>query len=150
MNIVDRLKDEHREILASLNDLLMAPADDAEAYSKQYLDLMIRLEAHELGEERTIYSALSTDLEVRPIALQAMEEHRLMKGLLRDLTEVEITEEVWLPKLVVANNIISLHIQIEEGNVLTLVQNTYDDTERERFDRDYMAERERTLMALRS
>lgn len=150
MNIVDRLKEEHREILTLLNDLLMASMDDTEAYSMRYLDLMTRVEAHERGEERTIYNALSADLEERPIALQAMEEHRLIRDLLRDLADVKITDERWLPKLVVANNVISLHIQIEEGNVLTLVQSTFSDGDRERFDRDFLVEREMSVVTIRS
>jgi hypothetical protein len=150
MNIVDRLKEEHMEILTLLNDLLMASMDDVVLYSKRYLDLLMKVEAHERGEERTIYNALSADLEVRPIALQAMEEHRLIKDLLRDLADVKITDEMWLPKLVVANNVISLHIQIEEGNVLTLVQSTFNEADRERFDRDFLVEREMAVMAIRS
>ena len=150
MNVVDRLKEEHKEIQTLLNDLLMASIDDVEVYSKRYLDLLTKVEAHERGEERTIYNALSADLEVRPIALQAMEEHRLIKDLLRDLADVEITDEMWLPKLVVVNNVISLHIQIEEGNVLTLVQNTFNEADRERFDRDFLVEREMAVLAVRS
>ena len=150
MDIVDRLKEEHMEILTLLNDLLMASMDDVVLYSKRYLDLLMKVEAHERGEERTIYNALSADLEVRPIALQAMEEHRLIKDLLRDLADVEITDEMWLPKLVVANNVISLHIQIEEGNVLTLVQSTFNEADRERFDRNFLVEREMAVMAIRS
>src|SRR5512136_1258250 len=130
MDIVDRLKDDHKEILAVLSDLLTSFVEDPQEYAKRYMDMVIRLEAHEAGEERSILAALSTDLEVRPIALQAMEEHRLMRQLLRDLADIEVTEEIWLPRLVVVNNFIALHMQIEEGNVLTLVRSSYDDKER--------------------
>jgi hypothetical protein len=150
MNIVDRLKQEHVEILSSLNDLLSEPIEDAAKYSKAYLEVMMRIDAHERGEEQTIYQALSSDIEVRPIALQAMEEHRVARQLLKELADVEITEEVWLPKLVVANNMIALHVQIEEGNVLPLLQESFDDAQREQFDRDFVSVEQKILQELRS
>jgi hypothetical protein len=149
MDIVDRLKDEHKEILAILSDLLTSSVEDPQEYAMRYMNVVMRLEAHEAGEERSILAALSSDLDVRPIALQAMEEHRLMRELLRDLADIEVTEEIWLPRLVVVNNVIALHMQIEEGNVLTLVRDSYDDKERERFDREFITERDKILVALR-
>ncbi|MBI0583143.1 MAG: hemerythrin domain-containing protein [Methanomassiliicoccus sp.] len=150
MNIVDRLMDDHREIMSMLTDLLNGPIDDAEKYSKKYIEMMSRIEAHERGEERTVYETLSSDLEVRPIALQAMEEHRLVRQLLRELADVEITEEVWLPRLVVANNIIALHVQIEEGNVLPLIQESLNESQREDLDRRFQMEKESIMTVLRS
>lgn len=150
MNIVDRLKQEHVEIMASMNDLLSGPIDDAEKYSKAFLEVMMRIDAHERGEEQTIYQALATDIEVRPIALQAMEEHRIARLLLKELADVEITEELWLPKLVVANNVIALHIQIEEGNVLPLLQEAFDDAHREQYEKDFVAAEQKIMQQLRS
>jgi hypothetical protein len=150
MNIVDRLKEEHVEILASLNELLSSPIDDVEKYSKAYLEVMMRIDAHERGEEQTIYQALLVDMEVRPIALQASEEHRVVRQLLKDLADVEVTEEVWLPRLVVANNMIALHVQIEEGNVLPLVQELFDDAQKEAFDKEFDVAAQRVLQQLRS
>ncbi|MDW5563519.1 MAG: hemerythrin domain-containing protein [Methanomassiliicoccus sp.] len=149
MNIVDRLKEEHRVIQSMMNDLLRGPIEDSEAYSKSYIELISRLEAHERGEENTIYRELSADLTIRPLALQAMEEHRLIRQVMRDLADVEITEEVWIPRLVVANNLVSLHVQIEEGNVLELVQQSFDDAQKEDLDRRFVEEEEKLLLALR-
>lgn len=150
MNIVERLKQEHVEIMASMNELLSSPIDDAEKYSRAFLEVMMRIDAHERGEEQTIYQALLADQEVRPIALQSMEEHRVVRQLLKDLADVEITEEVWLPRLVVANNMIALHVQIEEGNVLPLVQELFDDAQKEMFDKEFATAEERILQGLRS
>lgn len=150
MNIVDRLKEEHLVFQNMLSDLLRAPIEDAEKYGRSYIELISRVEAHERGEENTIYRELLSDIQVRPIALQAMEEHKIIRSVLRDLADVEITEEVWIPRLVVANNIISLHIQIEEGNVLELVQQSFDDAKREDLDRRFVEEEEKVLVSLRS
>jgi hypothetical protein len=149
MNIVERLKEEHRLIQSIMNDLLRGPIEDAERYSRSYIDLISRLEAHERGEENTIYRELMADVQVRPIALQAMEEHKLIRNVMRDLADVEITEEVWIPRLVVANNIISLHVQIEEGNVLELVQQSFDDAKKEDLDKRFVEEEEKLLISLR-
>ena len=63
---------------------------------------------------------------------------------------MEITEEVWLPRLVVANNMLSLHIQIEEGNILPLIEQIYDQDMREKLDRDFESAHRTTVQQLRS
>ena len=150
MDIVDRLKEEHEEIQAAFADMLNSEIDDAESYGRKFIDLMIRLEGHERAEEQTIYAQLQADQEIRPIALQAMEEHRIARMLMRDLADVEITEEVWLPKLVVANNMVSLHVQIEEGNVFPLLQQVFDQPAREKLDRDFAMLQTSLVQQLRS
>jgi len=150
MNIVDRLKEEHSELQKMLNDLLRGPIDDAERYGRSYIELISRVEAHERGEKSTIYRELLSDIQVRPIALQAMEEHKIIRSMLRDLADVEITEEVWIPRLVVANNMISLHFQIEEGNVLELVQRSFDEAKKEELDKRFLEEEKKALVSLRS
>lgn len=150
MDIVERLRQEHEEIQGMFASLLNSEIDDAERYGRDFIDLMIRLEGHERAEEQSVYAQLQADLDIRPIALQAMEEHRIARMLMRDLADVEITEETWLPRLVVANNVVSLHIQIEEGNVLPLLQQAFDDDAREKLERDFEMLKSSILTQLRS
>lgn len=135
-------------MLATLSEIIGGPIDDAEKYNRAYMEFIMRVDAHERSEEQTIYAALSSDQDVRPIALQSMEEHRIIRNLLKDLADVEITEETWLPRLVVVNNIIALHLQIEEGNVLPLVQQTFDSAKREQFDKDFISKRDSIIQQL--
>jgi hemerythrin superfamily protein len=150
MDIVRRLKEEHEELQAAFTNLMSSEIDDPEAYGRSFVDLMIALESHERAEEQTIYAQLGSDLDIRPIALQSMEEHRIARLLMRELADVEITEEVWIPKLVVANNIVSLHIQIEEGNVFAIIEQLFDEDMREKLDRDFEMVHRSTVLQLRS
>jgi hypothetical protein len=115
MDIVERLKEEHEELQTAFSNILNADIDDPETYGRQFIDLMTAIESHERAEEQTVYAQLGADLDIRPIALQSLEEHRIIRSLMKDLADVEITEEIWLPRLVVANNVFSLHVQVEEG-----------------------------------
>jgi len=150
VDIVDRLRRDHEEIQTAFADMLNSDIDDVESYGRKFIDLMIQLEGHERAEEQTIYAQLQTDLDIRPIALQAMEEHRISRMLMRDLSDVKIIEEVWLPKLVVVNNIVSLHIQIEEGNVIPLLEHLFDNSAREKLDRDFDLIQKSTAHKLRT
>ena len=150
MDIIKRLREEHDELQTVFSNMLNSEIDDPESYGKRFIDLMIAVESHERAEEQTIYALLGTDLDIRPIALQSLEEHRIMRQLMRDLAEMEITEEVWLPRLVVANNMLSLHIQIEEGNILPLIEQIYDQDMREKLDRDFESAHRTTVQQLRS
>lgn len=150
MDIVKRLQEEHDELQTAFGNLLNSDIDDPEAYGKRFIDLMIAVESHERAEEQTIYSILQTDVEIRPIALQSLEEHRILRSLMRELADVEITEEIWLPRLVVANNMLSLHVQIEEGNVLPLLEQMYGRDMREKMDRDFESAHRTLVQQLRS
>ena len=151
MDIVKRLQGEHDELQTAFGNLLNSDIDDPEAYGKRFIDLMIAVESHERAEEQTIYSILQTDVEIRPIALQqSLEEHRILRSLMRELADVEITEEIWLPRLVVANNMLSLHVQIEEGNVLPLLEQMYGRDMREKMDRDFESAHRTLVQQLRS
>lgn len=150
MDIVKRLKEEHDELQTAFSNILNADIDDPESYGRRFIDLMIAVESHERAEEQTVYALLGSDIEIRPIALQSLEEHRIIRLLMRDLAELEITEEVWIPRLVVANNMLSLHIQIEEGNMLPLIEQMYDRDMREKLDRDFESAHRTTVQQLRS
>lgn len=150
MDIVRRLKEDHEELQAAFTNLMSSEINDPEAYGRSFIDLMIALESHEKAEELTIYAQLASDLDIRPIALQSLEEHRIARILMRELADVEMTEEVWIPKLVVANNLVSLHIQIEEGNVLPIIEQMFDEDAREKLDRDFDMVHRSTVQQLRS
>lgn len=149
MDIIERIRSEHRGILEDLNELLNGPIDNVDKYAREYLDLMAKVEAHEKGEEASIYQAISTDLDVRPIALQSMEEHRVIRNLMRDLADVKVNEETWLPKLVVLNNMISLHFQIEEGNIFPLLDEMIAAEDKEKLDKEFEAEESRQIQKIR-
>lgn len=150
MDILERIRSEHRDILQSMSDLLNGPIDDAEKYARAYLDLVAKVDAHERGEEQTIYQAIATDPDVRPISLQSLEEHRVIRSLMRDLADVKVNEEIWLPKLVVLNNMVSLHFQIEEGNILPLMDQMISAEDKENFDKEFMAEEQRQIQKIKS
>jgi len=150
MDIVERLKEDHEELQTAFSNILNADIDDPETYGRQFIDLMTAIESHERAEEQTVYAQLGADLAIRPIALQSLEEHRIIRSLMKDLADVEITEEIWLPRLVVANNVFSLHVQVEEGNVLSLIEQIFDKDAREKLDRDFEMVHRSTLQQLRS
>lgn len=150
MDILERIRSEHRGILQDLSELLNGPIDDAEKYGREYLDLEAKVEAHERGEEATIYQAIATDPDVRPISLQSIEEHRVIRSLMKDLADVKVNDETWLPKLVVLNNMISLHFQIEEGNILPLLDQMISAEDKERFDKEFGAEEKRQIRKIKS
>ncbi|NLI74101.1 MAG: hypothetical protein GX369_04935 [Euryarchaeota archaeon] len=149
MDITRRLREEHEELQTAFSNMLDLDIIDAESYGRRFIDLMIAVESHERAEEQTIYAKLATDIDVRPIALQSLEEHRILRMLMRDLAELEITEEVWIPRLVVANNMLSLHLQIEEGNIFPLLQELFDEEEREELDREFEAAHRTIVQQLR-
>jgi hemerythrin-like domain-containing protein len=125
MEVIDRMVLEHMELRSALNDLVNTSATSTDQRDELLANLMDRLDLHERAEEETVYQALGMDPDVRPLVLEALEEHRVSRLLFTDLSMLDRENENWLPKLIVANNLITLHMDIEEGNVVPLCKQLF-------------------------
>ncbi len=120
MTVLDRMILEHKELRSGLNDLIKVSTGSTQERAELLRNLMDRLELHERAEERTIYQALGMDPDARMLVLEGLEEHRVSRLLFTDLSSVDPENENWLPKLIVANNVAVMHMEIEESNMVPL------------------------------
>ncbi len=84
------------------------PNGRAKAF-REGIPVMLR---HEAAEERTIYDFVARDHDIRPLALEALEEHKLMRIFMTELNETPVNDDKWLPRVIVLNNISVMHMQI--------------------------------------
>lgn len=116
MDIFDKIREEHRRILKTMDDLVgSAPITRRDSIN----DLAMQILAHMNAEEQTIYLAFEAlEAEPRSIALQNEEEHQVARYLLNGLRDKGLNEENWAAKLRVFRNILRSHIESEESIML--------------------------------
>jgi len=111
------LKQDHKKVAGLLEQL----SDTTERALKTRDELFTRLNAeldlHARIEEQILYPALKDVEETREIANEAVEEHRIVKRLLKELDIAQKGTEKWTAKLTVLKESVQHHVEEEEGEM---------------------------------
>ncbi len=109
------LKRHHDEARKLFQDLAEASGD---ARRVTFLKLADALAAHGTVEERLLYPELARQEETGDLARDAVEEHLVVKRLLADMLEEQLSDEVFDAKLRVLEDEVTRHLEEEEAILL--------------------------------
>jgi len=127
MDVFARIREEHRKILATMDDLI---GSDPESKRNGMNSLAMQIIAHMDAEERTIYKAFAdADDILRPLALRHAEEHRVARYLMAELRDEGLDDEHWAARLQVFHAIIQLHVQSEEKEMFDIATDYFEQRE---------------------
>ena len=128
MNILQMLKEEHKEvahILEQLDDTTDRAIKTREAtFAKLYKALSL----HADFEEQFFYPQVKESKEVKDIVLEAYEEHHVVKTLLSELNELAVNDETWHAKLKVLKENVTHHVKEEEDELFPKVKQLVEPT----------------------
>jgi hypothetical protein len=117
MNIFELLKQDHEKV-AGLFEQLEPTTERAEKTRQElFARLKSELDLHAYLEETILYPVLKQEEETREIALEGVEEHRVVKRLLAELDSMPVTSEQWTAKLTVLKENVEHHVEEEEGEM---------------------------------
>ena len=122
MDVIQRIKEEHDEFRKMLEQLSMTGIEDVDVRRETYPDLLMRVDAHEKAEERLIYDNMKDDQDMRELALEMLEEHRVARVLMVELRNVTMIDPLWLPKIRMIKELTNMHIRREEELALPAAQ----------------------------
>ncbi|MGZ7044425.1 MAG: hemerythrin domain-containing protein [Methanobacterium sp.] len=105
-SIINLLKKEHEKVKNLLNETI--ETRDTSKYPQIQKELRIHME----GEENLLYP--KTRDKITDLTLEAYEEHDLVKKELRDIDNLNIKDEHWIPKMKVVKDLVEHHIEEEE------------------------------------
>jgi len=105
-NIIDLLKKDHEEVKSLLNETIK------NRDTSKYPMIQKALRIHMEGEETLLYP--KTRDQATDLTLEAYEEHDLVKKELRDIDNLNINDEHWMPKIKVVKDLIEHHVEEEE------------------------------------
>ena len=94
---------------------LRGPRKHVELFRKIYQDL----DVHSRIEEELLYPILKESEETREIAAEAVEEHRVVKQLLKELDVSQKGTEEWTARCTVLQENVKHHVEEEEGEMFS-------------------------------
>ena len=114
MDIFELLKQDHEKV-AGIFEQLEPTTERAEKTREElFARLKTELDLHAYLEETILYPPLKQIDETREIALEAVEEHRVVKQFLKELDAMPVTSEQWTAKLTVLKENVEHHVEEEE------------------------------------
>jgi hypothetical protein len=142
MDAFELLKADHKKV-AELFDLLDT------ATGKRKLDVFKRikseLEVHTHVEETIFYPALEKPKETHDLALEAYEEHNVVKALLAELSGARSATDEWQAKAKVLRENVEHHVDEEENELFDKADDALSDEEIESLGERMTAEKARKL-----
>jgi hemerythrin-like domain-containing protein len=119
MNAFTLLKADHQKVAGILEKLEGTTERATKGRDELFAQLKSELDVHSRIEETILYPALEEYEETRDIALEAYEEHAVVKQLLEDLESSNKADEHWTAKFTVLKENIEHHVEEEEGEMFT-------------------------------
>ncbi|MDZ4660479.1 MAG: hemerythrin domain-containing protein [Pseudomonadota bacterium] len=126
VNALVRDHDELREDIRNLKDTELSMRERRNSFAR----LIPNLVSHTKREESAVYSYMkSADAEdLKPMALEGEEEHRLVDQLVKEMKSEKISPEDWSAKGKVLAELIEHHVDEEETEVFPKLKKQLDDS----------------------
>lgn len=149
MDAMEMLIRDHREVMEIFKEVELAHKNKDRTLDDIFDKLLQKLEMHMNIEETMFYPNIVSKKETRDITLEGIEEHHVVKTILKELNlDPKITDE-WKAKLKVCRENVEHHINEEETEMFPDVPKVLS---KERLDQiaNQLEEKKRELMELKS
>jgi hemerythrin superfamily protein len=127
MKATEFLKRQHREVMQLFKEALKA---DQPRQRKELLgEIETRLALHMGIEEEIFYPAVREEAQAKKAQEQiseAYEEHHVVKLVLQDLREADLSAETYTAKLTVLKELVEHHVEEEEGEMFPTAEKKLD------------------------
>jgi hemerythrin superfamily protein len=131
MKVYELLKKDHETVKSLFAKLEETTEEQGEEREDLFQTLQHELTIHALAEEKFFYPALKENEESEEIALEAIEEHKVVKRLLKELDANLKDTKDWAAKLKVLQENVEHHVEEEEGELFDKAKRILDDAEAE-------------------
>jgi hemerythrin superfamily protein len=126
VNALELLKEDHREV-----EQLFKSFEEADGRSRQSIadEVLKALEAHAKIEESLVYPAIREATGEEDLVDEAVEEHHVVKLLIKELKKMKASAEGYKAKFTVMSELVKHHIEEEEKEMLPEAENAEIDWE---------------------
>jgi hemerythrin superfamily protein len=117
MDAIALLKADHEKVDALFAQLEETTERAEKTREELFTKLKQELDLHTHVEEKIFYPALKESDKTRDITMEGIQEHHVVKVLLRELDAMPVTSETWTAKLKVLKENVEHHVEEEEGDM---------------------------------
>ena len=145
MNALELLKADHKKV-ASLFDRVKETESEKE-HLKLFEQIKSELEVHTHIEETILYPTLRQYEELKELVLEAFEEHKQVKTLIREIDGLVEGSERLDAKLTVMGENVEHHVEEEENEMFPKVEKLMSRDELEELGAQLQAAKKESLSA---
>lgn len=114
MDVVELLEKDHEKVKDLLEKVEKTTSRGVKTREELYARIRSELELHTYIEEQILYPRLKKEDETKDLTFEAVEEHRLVKQLLQELSDLPVDDDVWQAKMTLLKEMVEHHIDDEE------------------------------------
>ena len=140
MDPFELLKADHRKVEQLFTELESATGKKKLTVFEQ---IKMELELHTHIEEKVLYPALEEPEETHDLALEAYEEHAVVKDLLKQLGKAKTADDEWEAQAKVLQENVEHHVQEEENELFEKAESALEEEELEQLGERMAAEKEK-------
>lgn len=120
MNALELLKEDHRKVSKLFKQVEVSESE--KEHQKLFTQIKTELETHTYIEETALYPALEKYEDLKDLVLEAYEEHKQVKTLIREIDRLAEGSEKFDAKLKVMGENVEHHVKEEETEMFPKVQ----------------------------
>jgi hemerythrin-like domain-containing protein len=123
VDVLETIREDHQQVLRELDEVKNTSTRTTGKRDKPWDTLVRNLLRHMYAEETVFYPALEG--KNRDKILEAIEEHKLVRGLMKQMDEMPKDDDVWTAKLKVMTENLMHHIHEEEGPIFKAAKDEF-------------------------
>lgn len=120
MNALELLKTDHRKVEALFRQV--EATDDEATHRQLFEQIKKELDTHTYIEETVLYPQLQEHEELKDLVLEAYEEHKQVKVLLREISALADGSDRFDAKLKVMSENVEHHVEEEETEMFPKIE----------------------------
>ena len=120
-NALEMLRNDHQKVQELFDEFEGADNRSRQGIGNQ---ILTELEIHATLEETLIYPAIREALDEDDMMDEALEEHHVVKAMIKELRKMQPKDERYRAKFKVLNEIVKHHVEEEESEILPQAEET--------------------------
>lgn len=145
--ILNLLKEDHKEVSDLLEQMSKTTERGAKKRQQLFEEMKTALIAHSHAELEVFYKPLLEKGDEQDPLLEAEVEHQVVERLLMDIEQTDPTDEKWLAKVTVLQELIEHHVKEEEKEIFKMARDTFEKDELEQMGQEFEARKEQEMAA---
>jgi hemerythrin superfamily protein len=131
MDALELLQQDHDRVKKLLKRVELT--EDRKQQKQIFNEIKAELQAHTRIEEKIFYPAMEQHEELRGMVLEALDRHKQVRTLLRQMARISSSSEKFKPKLKTLHDHIEHHSQDEEGEFFPKIREVIKSAELEKL-----------------
>jgi hemerythrin superfamily protein len=117
MDLYNLLRYDHETVKSLFREIEKTTPKAVKKREELFSEINMELTLHALAEEKFLYPRLEAEKDTKDTTLEAIEEHKVMKRLLKELAAMGKDSDEWSAKMKVLTENVEHHIEEEEGKM---------------------------------